>query len=87
MFNIILFPVIGFISSIVSPIFEKIWMVCSEMLMALEVLHDANIIHRDIKPENIFIDKDGHYVLGLSKFSLIFQLLIYITFFDMLLLM
>ena len=33
-------------------------------LLAIEHVHAHNIIHRDVKPENIFIDTDGHVVLG-----------------------
>lgn len=41
-----------------------------EIFLALEFLHNNNIIFRDLKPENILIDKDGHIKLtdfGLSK--------------------
>jgi serine/threonine protein kinase len=31
--------------------------------LAMEVLHQRNLVHRDIKPENIMIGKDGRVVL------------------------
>ena len=33
-------------------------------LIALEHIHSKRVVHRDIKPENVFIDVDGHVVLG-----------------------
>jgi serine/threonine protein kinase len=33
-------------------------------LIALEYIHSKRVVHRDIKPENVFIDVDGHIVLG-----------------------
>ena len=49
---------------------EKARIYAAEILLALECLHDSNIIYRDLKPENILLDKDGHIKLtdfGLSK--------------------
>ncbi|CAI2386894.1 unnamed protein product [Moneuplotes crassus] len=42
----------------------------AEVVIALEKMHEKNIIYRDLKPENILIDIDGHIKLadfGLSK--------------------
>jgi serine/threonine protein kinase len=33
-------------------------------LIAIEHIHSKRIVHRDIKPENLFLDNDGHIVLG-----------------------
>lgn len=42
----------------------------SEIILAIDELHRAEIIYRDLKPGNIVIDADGHVLLtdfGLSK--------------------
>jgi serine/threonine protein kinase len=42
----------------------------SEIVLAIEKLHEMGVIHRDIKPANILIDRDGHIAVvdyGLCK--------------------
>ena len=42
----------------------------SELILAIEHLHNINILYRDLKPENIMLYQDGHIKLvdfGLSK--------------------
>lgn len=43
---------------------SKARLLISEIILAVETLHQHHFIHRDIKPENILVTKSGHVKLG-----------------------
>jgi len=50
---------------------NRVRVIAIEVLSALEVLHDSQIVYRDLKPENIAIGADGH--IRLIDFGLAFE--------------
>ncbi|KAG1658436.1 hypothetical protein FOA52_009857 [Chlamydomonas sp. UWO 241] len=45
----------------------------SSITLALEYLHNNNIVYRDLKPENVFIDGNGHVKLGDFGFAKVLE--------------
>ena len=49
---------------------DRVRFYLSEIIIALDCLHENGIIYRDLKPENLLLDQHGHIKLtdfGLSK--------------------
>jgi serine/threonine protein kinase len=45
----------------------------AQIVLALEYLHENNIVYRDLKPENVFIASDGFVKLGDFGFAKVRQ--------------
>lgn len=48
----------------------------SQMLMALEYLHERNILHKDLRPTNIFLTAQGNIKLGSLKLNKVIVLVV-----------
>lgn len=46
---------------------ELIQYYAAEIILALEYMHNKNILHRDLKPENILITNDWHLKIVKEK--------------------
>ena len=52
-----------------------------QVLLALETIHEKNIIYRDLKLENILLSLDGFLIIYYYLFYYLFYLIISIIFF------
>jgi len=43
---------------------ETVRVLAAEILIALECLHERDIVYGDLKPENILLDQEGHILLA-----------------------
>ena len=53
--------------------YERVCFYVAQIALALDHLHQSNILYRDLKPENILVGDDGYIKLsdfGLAKLAL-----------------